>query len=359
MPIPRLPMQRAPRAPTASRRPPELGTAEVTVGIPTFNRSGSLRGSIASVLAQSYRNFTLVVSDNASDDDTTSVVASFADPRLVYRRLERNIGRLANFNRIVELAETEFVLLLGDDDELHPDHLTHTVEALKRWPTAGVAHTGCEVAGMNGKTDTRFVQTRRSPMLESGADFLERSMRSGWTLCFSSALLRKAAFESGGGLRPEDGVIDDLPLWMRIATGWDFAYVNRPLATMSLHAESSSSSLGTVTADGFRSSRALPDMLYEHRRSFLAAADIPEQASKRLARIARKAYRRDRLSHLSGRARMGEGMGVTFDALAREVRDDPRLGLDPLTWRFVVGQLGGRRIGDRLRGAAEPLRRRR
>ena len=47
------------------------------------------------------------------------MVASFHDPRLVYLPLEHNIGRAANTNRLIELAETEFVVLLGDDDELH------------------------------------------------------------------------------------------------------------------------------------------------------------------------------------------------------------------------------------------------
>ena len=47
------------------------------------------------------------------------------------------------------------------------------------------------------------------------------------TVCFSSATFRRAALVSGGGLRPEDGAVDDFPLLMRIATEWDFAYLNR------------------------------------------------------------------------------------------------------------------------------------
>ena len=55
----------------------DAASVDVTVGIPTRNRSPLLGKAIASVLRQSYRDFTLVVSDNASDDDTASVVASF------------------------------------------------------------------------------------------------------------------------------------------------------------------------------------------------------------------------------------------------------------------------------------------
>jgi cellulose synthase/poly-beta-1,6-N-acetylglucosamine synthase-like glycosyltransferase len=313
--------------------------------------------AIASVLGQSYRHFTLVVSDNASDDDTAGVVASFRDPRLVYRPLDHNIGRAANTNRLIELAETEFVVLLGDDDELHPDHLSMTVPALKRCATVGVAHTGCVIVDQLGNAldrHARFIDTKDPIVFESGGQFLERSMKSGWTVCFSSAVFRRAALVSGGGLRPEDGDIDDLPLLMRIATNWDFAYINRPLAQIRAHFEASSSSLGSFTANGYRSSSSLPDMLYERRRRFLTEANLSQIAARRLAGVAERTHRRDRVRHLSMRATTGDKSVTVFRALGKEVRQDRRLALDPMTWRFVIGQLGGRRLRDGIRRALEP-----
>lgn len=333
---------------------------DVTVGIPTRNRSRQLRKAIASVLEQSYRRFALVVSDNASDDDTADVVASFHDRRLVYRPLERNIGRCANFNRLIGLAETEFVVLLGDDDELHRDHLALTLDALKRRPAVGLAHTGCVIVDADGNTlvpHARLIKTRSPLVFESGAEFLDRSMRSGWTVCLSSATFRRSALLSGGGPRPEDGVIDDLPQLMRIAAaGWDFAYLNRPLAVLAAHTEASSSSLGSFTANGYRSSRAVPDMLYGHRRGFIVEAELPQPTKRRLARLAERTYRRDRLGHLSMRARGGDGHAEVFRALGAEIRRDRRLAIDPLTLRFVIGQLGARRVRDRARKALERAR---
>jgi len=86
-----------------------LGT-DVTVGIPTRNRAELLREAIESVLAQSHRNFRLVGSDNASVDHTPGVVRWFRDPRIVYSPVRTNVGRAANFNRLVALADTEFVV---------------------------------------------------------------------------------------------------------------------------------------------------------------------------------------------------------------------------------------------------------
>lgn len=313
-----------------------------------------LSRAIASVLGQSFRDFILLVSDNASNDDTAGVVASFRDPRIVYRPLTDAIGRAANFNRLIELADTEFLVILGDDDELDPEHLSLTVDALRQWPTIGVVHTGYVIVDRLGNALTppvRYADTEDSVVLESGAQFIERSMKKGPSVCISSAVFRRAALLSAGGLRSADGVIDDLPMLLRLATDWDFAYVNRPLAHMRAHPEASSSSLGSFTRDGFRSSRSVPDIIYEHRRKFVAEADLAEGEAGRLIRIAEKMHRRDVLGHLSMRADTGDGSVAALRALRGELMQNPRLGLDPITWRFVAGQLGGRRLRESVRRA--------
>ena len=69
----------------------------VTVYIPTYNRCGMLKGAIESVLAQSFEDFELIISDNASEDDTGAIVSSFNDSRIVYLRNDRNIGFQKNW----------------------------------------------------------------------------------------------------------------------------------------------------------------------------------------------------------------------------------------------------------------------
>jgi glycosyltransferase involved in cell wall biosynthesis len=344
-----------------AKPPSDAASADVTVGIPTKNRSLLLGKAIESVLGQSYRDFTLVVSDNASDDDTASVVDSFDDPRLVYWPVEESISRPANFNRLIEFADTEFILILGDDDELHPEHLSHTVETLKRWPTVGVAHTGYVIVDGSRKTLESKFDAKKEDLIEfePGEQFVERSMKDGPSVCLSSAVFRKAALTTAGGLRSEDGVIDDFPLLLRIASDWDYAYLHRSLAVMRAHDEAASSALGSFRPAGFRSTRSLPDILYEHRRKFLTEADLPAAERQRLARMARQRYRRDVLSYLSMRATTGDGSVEVFRDFGREIRSDRRLLLDPMTWRFVVGQLGARRLRDSLRRGLERARDRR
>src|SRR5687767_5658396 len=84
----------------------------VTIFIPTYNRAHWLGQSIESALAQTYPDFELIVSDNASTDETRDVVAAFDDPRLTYVRLDEHIGLNDHFNRCYGLATTEYMFLI-------------------------------------------------------------------------------------------------------------------------------------------------------------------------------------------------------------------------------------------------------
>src|SRR4051794_24029792 len=165
-----------------------MNDAKVTIGIPTYNRAAFLREAIESALAQSYRDFRLVISDNASTDDTCDVASSFVDPRIRYIRAEQNVGMIGNFNRLVELADTEFLMLLPDDDQLYPDYLSSVVELLERFPSVGVVHTAFDEIDTESRVQNHavtFVNSRRPPTFELGHAFLERSMTS-IALCFST-----------------------------------------------------------------------------------------------------------------------------------------------------------------------------
>ena len=98
-------------------------SARVAVCIPTFNRSAYLRRAIESVLGQTFGEYSILVSDNASSDDTAEVVAAFDDPRISYVRMDQNVGWLGNFNASLDRVDAEFVVVLGDDDQLLPTFL--------------------------------------------------------------------------------------------------------------------------------------------------------------------------------------------------------------------------------------------
>ena len=131
-------------------------TPRVTIGLPTYRRGHLIRRALASIATQSYRNFVLVISDNAGKDpETLAAVKEFSGnlPEVVVIAQKDNIGALENFKFLLAAAKTEYFMWLADDDEISPDYLEElvglldadpgTVTAMGRWkhmtsPTVGM-----------------------------------------------------------------------------------------------------------------------------------------------------------------------------------------------------------------------------
>ena len=325
-----------------------MSNPKVTVGIPTYNRAHWLRESIQSVLAQNYTDFRLIVSDNASDDDTPDVVRSFNSGRIHYVRSERNVGAIANLNRLIALADTDFLVLLPDDDVLYPDHLGAVVEVLERRATVGLVHTAFDV--IDARSDvTRSANplaSRSSVKIESRDRVLETLMVSNNLPCFPSVAYRTKAIRESGGFRAELGPFCDLNLWMRVAVNWDFGYIATPLAGFRVHRESTGMRIGArdgVACDERERFRVYARMNFRQRSEFLDDVPLAPRTTKRLSGLAR-------LQLLIDGASAGLPFGEVASGLADIVRTHPRIVLRPTVWRLVMAQLGGRRLRSALRG---------
>jgi glycosyltransferase involved in cell wall biosynthesis len=121
----------------------------VTVGVPTYNRAGSLARAVESVLAQTHADLELVISDNASTDATPATCAAFAerDERVRVLRQPRNLGLTENFNRLLREAAGEMVMVLGDDDWLEPTYVEDCLAALDADPGLVLASGGARHHG--------------------------------------------------------------------------------------------------------------------------------------------------------------------------------------------------------------------
>jgi glycosyltransferase involved in cell wall biosynthesis len=111
---------------------------KVTVCICTYNRAEMLKESIQSVLNQSYRDMKIVVLDNCSTDNTKEVVLAFDDERLEYRRNAKNLGGGGNFNRALELCDTEYLNIFHDDDRMFPWMIEKLVEVMETFQDVGL-----------------------------------------------------------------------------------------------------------------------------------------------------------------------------------------------------------------------------
>jgi glycosyltransferase involved in cell wall biosynthesis len=126
----------------------------VVIGLPVYNGEQFLEQAIDSILQQTYVDFQLLVSDNASTDRTAEILADYAarDARVTVVTAEQNMGAGWNFTRVLELAGSPtFFKWQAHDDVLEPTFLERCVERLTANPEASLAFSGVDVVDEDGK----------------------------------------------------------------------------------------------------------------------------------------------------------------------------------------------------------------
>jgi glycosyltransferase involved in cell wall biosynthesis len=111
--------------------------------MPVYNGEQFLEQAIQSALGQSFADFELILSDNASTDRTPEICKAYAarDPRVRYYRGDINRGASWNFNHVFGLARADYFKWAAADDTFEPQFLERCFEALEREPSAVLAYT--------------------------------------------------------------------------------------------------------------------------------------------------------------------------------------------------------------------------
>jgi glycosyltransferase involved in cell wall biosynthesis len=114
-------------------RPPGGHEPLVSIGIPTHERATKLARALDSALAQTYSSLEVVISDNASRDDTEALcrAAAARDSRIRYLRHEHDRGPTTNFNTLFAACSGEYVMMLADDDWLDPGYVAACLAELR------------------------------------------------------------------------------------------------------------------------------------------------------------------------------------------------------------------------------------
>lgn len=114
----------------------------LTIGLPVYNGENFLAASLESLLGQTYDDFELIISDNASTDRTTDICKQYAklDSRIRYIRQNYNIGLVRNEQFVMRQATGQLFKLAAHDDLYASDLLKKCIEALDSHPEVVVAH---------------------------------------------------------------------------------------------------------------------------------------------------------------------------------------------------------------------------
>jgi glycosyltransferase involved in cell wall biosynthesis len=125
----------------------------VSIGLPVFNAEKYLEQALDSMLGQTYKEFVLIISDNASTDGTQAICRKYEkrDTRIQYYRNEKNLGIAPNFRRAFHLSSSEYFKWAPYDDLLAPGFLSRCVSVLDQNPDVVLVYSKVKVIDESGE----------------------------------------------------------------------------------------------------------------------------------------------------------------------------------------------------------------
>ncbi|MBF4561691.1 glycosyltransferase family 2 protein [Microbacterium sp. VKM Ac-2870] len=257
---------------------------DLDICVPYWGDPDQFLSTIASVQAQTDPRWRLTIIDDCYPGTRVAdYVATVNDPRIRYRRNERNVGITENFRRAVDAAEGSHVVVLGSDDLLLPDYVAHVRETIAAFPDVDVIQPGVRVIDGGGAPARTLVDTIKQRLLTPrraatfrGERMAATLLRGNW-LYWPSLVLRVDVVRSIG-FRDGLPIILDLALLVDIAfSDGTLRYTRVPCFAYRRHSESLSQ---TSLRDGSR---------FEDERRFYRDTAIAARARgwKRAERAAR------------------------------------------------------------------------
>ena len=187
-------------------------TPKVTVLMTTYNGVAFLGEAIESVRGQTFEEFEFLIVDDASTDESVSLIESYHDERIRLVPNESNIGQAASLNKGLGLAAGDYIARLDQDDVCLPRRLEEQVRLLDRRPDVGVTCTWEYTIDDKG----RRVREWRSGIEDFGAylGVLTVGLCPVW---HPSSMFRRETVLGLGGYDPSFAPAEDYELWARIA----------------------------------------------------------------------------------------------------------------------------------------------
>lgn len=116
-----------------------------TFCITTYRRPEFLKKQISCILQQTFHDFEIIISDNEQNGNAREIVMAFNDSRIRYYQNEENLGMVKSFNRSLSKAESEYVVMITDDDPVYPEMLQVLYDLTFLYPGYGAYFGGCDI----------------------------------------------------------------------------------------------------------------------------------------------------------------------------------------------------------------------
>lgn len=214
-------------------------TPRVSVVVPNYNHARYLPQRMDSILGQTFADFEVIVLDDASTDDSRSVLERYrTDARVRVEYSRRNSGNVfRQWNRGVALSRGDYIWIAESDDYCERTLLERLVPLLDRNPRVGVAYCQSWVVqeGARAKPWIRSLEPAERAHWQADyvADGREECgnylVRRGFIPNASAALIRRSAYEAAGRADTSFRLTGDYMMWAKLMVCADVAHVAEPL----------------------------------------------------------------------------------------------------------------------------------
>ncbi len=191
----------------------------ISVVIPLYNKAATILMAVASVRAQTFTDWEIVVVDDGSTDDGASLVDALNDPRIRCLR-QTNGGVAAARNAGLRAAQGEWVALLDADDHWRPTHLARLHQLRQRFPGVVLCGGACSYLGAQGRVYDPALSAQRLGAPDGLSlidDYFQEAHDHHLPFNSSSVMLRRDVALSVGGFMQGVTAGEDLLMWARMA----------------------------------------------------------------------------------------------------------------------------------------------
>ena len=197
-------------------------TPLISIVIPTHNRYKLLKNAINSVVNQTYKNWELIIIDDASEDETSNIVSDYGKNKIKYYYNEISKGGSGSRNVGIAVSKGEFIAFLDDDDEWFPEKLEKQLPLFND-KKVGLVYSGVKLVFLNYNLSYETTPNKRGNAYK---DVLVKNYIGGTI----SVILRKNILPDSKWFDENIPARQDYDLWIRVTKICKVNFVTEPLA---------------------------------------------------------------------------------------------------------------------------------
>ncbi|MFH0771923.1 MAG: glycosyltransferase [Candidatus Omnitrophota bacterium] len=214
---------------------------KISIQICCYNSEKYLEESIKSVLAQSFKDWELVIINDGSTDATEAIVKRYADMNLpIVYFYQRNKGFASARNKALELSRGNWIAILDHDDLWYPEKLEIQNKSLEAYPEAKLHFSNSEWFVEKGEVIRNTIEANK---FKTGIinEAYKKLLAEGCFIDSETALIERRALIEAGGFNERYAYIVDYDIFLRLAKRHSFYYEDKVLARWRMHSSQATS----------------------------------------------------------------------------------------------------------------------